>query len=189
MRIIPRTYFRYKFANSVFNGLTVGAIFTMYAPLDPSVFSIGGILLAIGLIIVAKFYDRLIEIHKFFQISMLVELVMVGAVVLYLIHPYTYMTALLVYAGYQFVFTFGSYLVRTETLFLPRRKLLSWLDIYKQSGYLAGLALSWAFYALLSSTFGITDKTETVYLIHWLLLASEAVIIALLTRSFTKETR
>jgi hypothetical protein len=189
MRILPRRYFWYKFVNSVFNGLTVGAIFTMYAPLEPSVFSVGGILLAVGMIVVARYYDYLIRLERFYRISLFVEWVMLFAVLLYLVHPYGYMTALLIYAGYQLVFTFGSYLVRAETLFLPRRRLLSWLDIYKQSGYLAGLALAWGLYRLFEQAWGITENAEKVYAMHWGLLVCEGVIIWSLVRSFSKAER
>lgn len=188
MTILPRRYFWYKFINSIFNGLTVGAIFTMYAPLEPSIFSVGGILLALGMIIVARFYDRLIRIERFYQISLMVEWVMLFAVIYYLLHPYGYMTALVIYASYQLVFTFGSYLVRAETLFLPRRRLLSWLDIYKQSGYLAGLALSWGLYKLFEHTLGLTENTEKVYAMHWLLLVCEGMIIFSLIRAFKQKT-
>ncbi len=188
MTILPRRYFWYKFINSIFNGLTVGAIFTMYAPLEPSIFSVGGILLALGMIIVARFYDRLIRIERFYQISLMVEWIMLFAVIYYLLHPYGYMTALVIYASYQLVFTFGSYLVRAETLFLPRRRLLSWLDIYKQSGYLAGLALSWGLYKLFEHTLGLTENTEKVYAMHWLLLVCEGMIIFSLIRAFKQKT-
>jgi len=40
-------FVKYKFTNSMFTGLSIGAIFTIYKPLSPIVFSIGGIVLAI----------------------------------------------------------------------------------------------------------------------------------------------
>ena len=43
--ILPEWFIRYKFFNSLFLGLSVGAIFTLYAPLEPSIYSLGGVFL------------------------------------------------------------------------------------------------------------------------------------------------
>ena len=186
MRILPRRYIRYKGVNSFFMGLTVGAIFTIYAVLDPSIFSAGGIVLALGMLAVAKMYEKILNLRTFFYISLFVELVMLAMVVWYLLMPYGVTTALLVYAGYQLTFMFGSYLVRAETLFLNRKPILSWLDMAKQIGYLAGMLVSWLFYKILILGFGVTDHTRQVYELHWLLLVTELLIIGLLLRSFEK---
>ncbi len=167
-------------------GLTVGAIFTIYAPLEPSIFSIGGIVLALGMLLIAKFYEKILNLKTFFVISLFVEAVMLALILWYLLRPYGYMTALVVYAGYQVTFMFGSYLVRAETLFLNRKKILSWLDMAKQIGYLAGMVISWIFYRMLETIVGITDHAKEVYELHWLLLVTELVIIWLLVRSFEK---
>ncbi|RUM74570.1 MAG: hypothetical protein DSZ10_01325, partial [Sulfurovum sp.] len=111
LTLIPDWFIRYKFFNSLFTGLSVGSIFVIYTPLKPSIFSFGGIVLALGMLIIAKFYDILLNIRRYFQIGLFVELVMLGLVLLFLAQPYTYMSALLVYAGYQLTFMFGAYLV------------------------------------------------------------------------------
>jgi len=186
LKILPRNYIRYKGVNSFFTGLTVGAVFTIYAALDPSIFSVGGIALALGMLAIAKFYEKILNMRSFFKISLFVEAVMLLLVVWYLLSPYGFATALLVYAGYQLTFMFGAYLVRAETILLNRKKILSWLDMAKQAGYLAGMLLSWLFYKTLQLIFGITDHSQQVYLLHWLLLITEISIIALLLRSFER---
>ena len=183
-RLYPRRYFWYKFVNSLFTGLSIGSIFTIYAPLKPSIYSVGGVLLALGMLIVAKFYEKLMNLKIFFLISILVEIVILFMVGYFLIKPYTYTTALLVYAGYQLTFVFGSYLVRTETIFLKKKKFLSLVDIYKQAGYLSGLVISFIFYRSLEYLLGITTNQDKVYYLHFILLFVEILIIILLIRSF-----
>ncbi|WP_457635572.1 hypothetical protein [Persephonella sp.] len=182
--LYPRRYFWYKFFNSLFTGLSIGSIFTIYAPLKPSIHSIGGVLLAVGMLIVAKFYEKLMTLRIFFFIALFVELVILVLVSYFLIRPYTYSTALFVYAGYQLTFVFGSYLVRTETLFLRKKRLLSLADMYKQAGYLLGLVMSFVFYRSLDIFFMVKTNQEKVYDIHFVLLVVEILIIVLLVRSF-----
>ncbi|WP_457624405.1 hypothetical protein [Persephonella sp.] len=180
----PRRYFWYRFFNSIFTGLSVGSIFTIYVPLKPSIYSVGGILLAAGMLVVARFYEKLMNLRNFFLISVFVEAVVLFLVIFFLLKPYTYTTALLIYAGYQLTFVFGSYLVRTETIFLKKKKFLSLLDMYKQSGYLGGLVVSFLFYQGLERLSGIETNQEKVYLLHFLLLFVELVVIYTLLRSF-----
>ncbi len=187
-RLYPRRYFWYKFFNSLFTGLSIGSIFTIYAPLKPSIYSVGGVLLAIGMLIVAKFYERLMTLRIFFFIALFVELVILVLVSYFLIRPYTYSTALFVYAGYQLTFVFGSYLVRTETIFLRKKRLLSLVDMYKQAGYLLGLVVSFIFYRSIDIFFMIKANQEKVYDIHFVLLVVEVLIIVLLVRSFRIRT-
>ena len=186
LKIIPRYYIRYKGFNSFFTGLTVGAVFTIYAALDPSIFSLGGIFLAIGMFVVAKFYEKILNIKTFYYVSLLVEWVMMFLVAWYLLNPYGFTTALLVYMGYQVTFMFGSYLVRAETLFLHRKQILSWVDMAKQAGYLGGMLVSWLFYKIIVWGWQIEDHAKQVYYLHWLLLLTEIAIIYLLVRSFEK---
>ena len=47
-------YLKYKFFNSLFLGISVGSYITIYSPLDIKTFSIGGIFLAVAMIIIAK---------------------------------------------------------------------------------------------------------------------------------------
>ncbi len=187
MKINPRLYFWYKFFNSSFTGLSIGSIFTIYSPLEPSIYSIGGILLAIGMMIVAKFYEKIMTVEKFFVISLFVEFVILFLVIFFLFKPYTYMTALLIYAGYQLTFVFGAYLVRAETLILRKKHLLSLVDIFKQAGYLVGLVVAFVFYKILEYGFHIETNQDKVYLLHFLLLGVELVIIYLLFRSFKRK--
>ena len=49
----------YKWFNSLFLGVSIGSVFTIYEPLEPSVYSLGGIALAAAMIIVAKFYHKI----------------------------------------------------------------------------------------------------------------------------------
>jgi len=179
----PTWFIRYKFFNSLFLGLSVGAIFTIYAPLKPSIYSVGGIALAIGMLIVARFYQQILNTPWFYRITLLVEIILLLAVGYFLLFPYTYQTALLVYLGYQLTFVFGSYLVRAETLIIKDEATLTTLDTAKQLGYLVGMGGSWLFYKVLEN-YAITDNQTKVYDLHYLLLGIEAIIILLILRSF-----
>jgi len=156
-KIVPGYYLIYKFLNSLFLGLNVGTIFTIYSPLDPSVYSLGGIALALAMLLVAQLYHTIMTLGWFYRISLFVELTVMGLIVWFLLFPYTYFTALLVYAGYQLTFSFGSYLVRAETLALENDELLRRVDSAKQLGYLAGMGLSWIIYKTLEY-FDIADN-------------------------------
>ncbi len=180
-----RPYLYYKFLNSLFLGLSVGSIFVLYTPLSPSIFSLGGIFLAISMLFLAKFYNKIMNIEVFFYITLLVEVVVLLFVSFFLIFNYSYMSALLVYLGYQVTFVFGSYLVRMETIALKKTAIISFADIMKQKGYLVGLVLSYLFYKLLEYL-GTTDKQVQVYDLHIGLLALEVVIIFMIFRSFVK---
>jgi len=164
----------------------VGSIFIIYSPLEPSVYSLGGIVLAAFMLVIATLYEKILNNHYFYRISLLVEIVLLALVVYFLIFSYSYQTALFVYLGYQLTFVFGSYLVRAETLALKSEKILTFVDVAKQSGYLIGMAVSFGFYKLLEFGFDITDNQLQVYNIHYLLLAVEIVIIFLLVKSFSK---
>ena len=186
LRLLPDWFIRYKFVNSFFLGLSVGAIFTIYAPLDPSIYSIGGVALAVAMLIVARLYHRIMTIDWFFRISLFVEMILFAAIAWFLLYPYTYQTALLVYIGYQVTFVFGSYLVRAETLLLPSDTLLTRLDTAKQLGYLAGMIASYLFYKAVALQ-GIESNQDKVYTLHYLLLATEAIVIWLILRSFQRK--
>jgi len=185
LTIQKREFISYKLLNSFFGGISMGTVFIIYSELNPSVFSVGGIALAIGLLIVAKLYTKILDINTFYKISMVVELVMLFAVIYFLIFPYNYTTALLVYIGYQFTFIFGGYLIRAETVFLNRPKLLSFIDVAKQKGYLGGMFFAYVFYKGLEY-FDITSNQEHVYNIHFFLLVLQIAIIYILQKSFKK---
>ncbi|WP_200763743.1 hypothetical protein [Nitrosophilus alvini] len=186
MKLIPKNYLRYKFFNSLFTGLSIGSIFVIYEPLEPSIYSVGGIILAIGMLIIAKFYEVLLNIRKYFIIGLFVEVVILMLVTIFLVKPYDYQTALFVYSGYQLTFMFGAYLVRAETLIVRKKRLLTLVDVSKQKGYLAGMALSYIFYKILEQ-WGLTAKKEQVYDLHFILFAVEFLIIWLFVSSFSKK--
>ena len=68
MKLNEKVFLIYKLFNSAFTGLSIGILFTIYQPLeDPSIYSLGGMVLAIGMLIVAKFYDKLLNIKDFLR--------------------------------------------------------------------------------------------------------------------------
>ena len=186
LKINHRAFISYKFFNSLFTGISVGSIFIIYTPLSPSVYSLGGIVLAALMLVVAMFYAKILNNHYFFRISLFVELVLLAMVVYFLLFSYSYQTALMIYIGYQLSFVFGSYLVRAETLALKKDKILTFVDVAKQAGYLIGLAISFLFYKVLEYRFGIIDNQFQVYNLHYLLVVVEVLIIYLLAKSFSK---
>jgi len=179
-----KEYLKYKFLNSLFLGLSVGSIFILYTPLMPSIYSVGGVLLALGMLVVAKFYYKILNIHYFYKVSLFIELILLSVLVYFLLFSYSYTTALIIYIGYQITFVFGSYLVRAETLFLKKTKFLEYVDVAKQKGYLLGMVFSYFFYTFLEKFFEIHDKQVQVYNIHFLLVCVEVMIIYYLTHSF-----
>ena len=185
MMIIPEWFVRYKFFNSLFLGVSVGAIFTLYTPLEPSIYSLGGIFLAVAMLGVARLYHHILTAYWFFRISLLVEVILLVAMIYFLLQPYTYQTALVIYIGYQVTFVFGSYLVRVETLLLKTNTLLTKLDTAKQLGYLVGMGASYVFYEVLK-TYGINENQDQVYDLHYLLVVIECIVIVLIFKSFKK---
>jgi 3-methyladenine DNA glycosylase AlkC len=93
---------------------------------------LGGIILALAMLFVAKFYSKIMNIYYFFRISLIVEIVAFLLVLYFLLFSYSYVTALFVYIGYQLTFVFGSYLVRAETILIKRSQILTFLDVAKQ---------------------------------------------------------
>ena len=138
-----KNFIVYKFFNSLFLGTSIGSIFIIYSPLEPAIYSVGGIVLAFGLMAVAYFYEKILNIEFFYKISLFVELVILGVIISFLIFSYSYEIALCVYIGYQITFIFGSYLGRVETLLLKEKSILKAVDISKQAGYMFGLLLSY----------------------------------------------
>ena len=184
LRIDNRNFIKYKFLNSLFLGTSIGSVFTIYNPLEPSVYSIGGIFLAIAMILVATQYSRILNINYFYKISLFVELVILLVIIAFLIFSFSYQIAFTVYIGYQLTFIFGSYLVRGETLLLKKEKILTLVDISKQFGYLTGLGTSFLFYKILEYYFNINENQNQVFLIHYFLLTIELLVIIFLIKSF-----
>ena len=186
LTLIPEWFIRYKFFNSLFLGVSVGAIFTLYSPLEPSIYSLGGILLALGMLGVARLYHHILNAYWFFRISLIVEVVLLCAILFFLMKQYNYQSALIMYIGYQVTFVFGSYLVRAETLLLKTDTLLTKVDTVKQIGYLFGMGISYLFYKILS-TQGITENQQQVYMLHYLLIVIEVIVVGLIFKSFKKD--
>ena len=186
MKLKENNFLWYKLLNSSFTGLSVGILFTIYQPLtDPSIYSLGGIVLAAAMLVIAKFYDRLLNIRKFFQISMGVELIMLITLLVFMILQYSFTSALLVYIGYQFTFIFGGYLVRAETLVAQDKELLGKIDINKQLGYLIGLGASFLFYKSLEYGFEISEAKTQISILHYFLVSLQMLIILVLANSFS----
>ena len=186
LRINNRNFIRYKFFNSLFLGTSIGSVFTIYSPLEPAVYSIGGIALAVSMLFIATLYSRILNINSFYKISLFVELVILCVIISFLLFSFNYQIALIVYIGYQITFMFGSYLVRGETLLLKKDRLLTLVDVSKQLGYLVGLGASFLFYKLIEYQFQIIDNQTQVFYIHYFLLLIEISVILFLIKSFEK---
>ncbi|HZF71236.1 hypothetical protein [Sulfuricurvum sp.] len=186
MKLHFRPYLRYKFLNSLFTGMVGGSVFTIYGSLSPSTFSAGGIMLALGLMGMAYVYHHLMRLERFFILSLAAEIIMLGMIGYFLVFPEYQLTALIVYGAYQLSFVFGGYLVRAETHFARKARIMGWIDIAKQQGYLAGLLLSYGFYKLLEY-FDITKASEQVYDLHFILILLESWVIVNLFFAFREK--
>jgi len=186
LRINNRNFIKYKFLNSTFLGTSIGSIFTIYTPLEPAVYSVGGIILAILMLLVATQYSKILNVNYFYRISLFVELIILAVIIAFLLFSFNYQIALLVYIGYQITFMFGSYLVRGETLLLKKDRILTLVDVAKQFGYLIGLASSYIFYNFIEYQFNIIDNQSQVFYIHYFLLIIELLVIIFLIKSFEK---
>ena len=185
--IRPGAFIRYKFLNSLFLGLSVGAVFILYTPLSPAIFSAGGIGLALGTLMVATQYRRILAPGWFFRLSLLVELVTLSGVAAVLILPLELPLALFVYIGYQVTFSLGNYLVRCETLLMVSIEQLRKLDMAKQAGYLLGMAGAWGIYAGLEQFAGIDGRAEQVISLHWVLVMIETLVLVSLWYAFNRD--
>lgn len=186
MQLVEKNFLIYKLLNSSFTGVSIGILFKIYEPLDPEIYSIGGMALAVSMIVIAKFYEKLLNIKSFYQISLFVEVIMLLTVILFLVLGVSLMSALLIYCGYQLTFIFGGYLVRAETLVTHRKELLSKIDMLKQIGYLVGLGASFLFYKVLDMGLGITVPNEQIIVLHYFLILLQSVILLLVITSFKK---
>lgn len=187
MKLLFRSYLRYKFLNSLFTGIAGGSVFTIYGSLSPSTFSIGGIALAIGLMGMAYAYHYLMTLKRFFILSFTAEAVMLLMIIFFLVFSNNPITGLVVYTAYQFSFVFGGYLVRAETHFARKPRIMGWIDVVKQQGYLGGLLLSYLFYKVLES-YNIIHPSEQVYWLHFALIPLEVMIIVYLIRAFKRQS-
>jgi hypothetical protein len=167
----------------VFFGVSVGSIFVLYTPLKPSIYSLGGIVLVLGMLFVVKYYDVLMNLRAFFYATVFVESVVLIFVLAFLIFGYSYMTVLSIYIGYQLTFMLGNYLVRMETIALKKTAILSFVDAMKQKGYLLGMVVSYGFYKLLEYLH-VSDKKEQVYDLHVGLFVLQILILYFVFRAF-----
>ena len=182
-----KRFLAFKFFNSMFTGLSLGTIFIIYSPLDPSIYSVGGISLALATMLIATQYNRLIKIEFFYLISLFVEIVILIIVLAVLIFSLNPLIAAFVYISYQVTFFFGSYLVRCETLLLGSKEILSKVDIFKQLGYLSGLAISFVAYKYFENYLLVTGNSQQVYMMHYGLLVNELIVIFILYFSFDRK--
>ena len=187
MKLNEKEFLAYKLFNSSFTGLSIGILFTIYQPLDPSIYSLGGIFLASAMLVIARFYDRLLNIKNFFRISLAVEVIMLLTIIIFMSLKYSLTSALLIYCSYQITFIFGGYLVRAETLVAQDKELLGRIDVNKQIGYLIGLGTSYLFYKTLELKFDIIDPKVQISSLHYLLCLLQSFIIILLVKSFSKK--
>ena len=186
MQLVEKNFLIYKLLNSSFTGLSIGILFKIYEPLDPEIYSIGGMVLAVAMIVIAKFYEKLLNIQSFYRISLFVEAVMLLTVISFLVLGYSLTSALVIYCGYQLTFIFGGYLVRAETLVTHRKELLSKIDMLKQAGYLVGLGASFVFYKVLDMGLGITVPNDQIIVLHYVLILLQSIILLLVISSFKK---
>ena len=189
MQLNNKWFLTYKLFNSAFTGLSVGILFTIYNPLDPEIYSLGGIILASAMLVLAKFYEKLLNIKSFYFISVLVEACMLITVLVFLILKYSLVSALIIYILYQFTFIFGGYLVRAETLVAQNKEILAKIDINKQIGYLLGLAFSFLIYKVLENSFNISETKDQIIVLHYILLTLQFSILAFLLLSFDKKVK
>ena len=189
MQLNNKWFLTYKLFNSAFTGLSVGILFTIYNPLDPEIYSLGGIILASAMLVLAKFYEKLLNIKSFYFISVLVEACMLITVLVFLILKYSLVSALIIYILYQFTFIFGGYLVRAETLVAQNKELLAKIDINKQIGYLLGLAFSYLIYKVLENSFNMSETKDQIIVLHYILLTLQFSILAFLLLSFDKKVK
>ena len=187
MKLVENNFLIYKLLNSSFTGLSIGILFTIYEPLDPEIYSLGGMVLAGAMLVIAKLYERLLNIKSFYWITLFVEMVMLLTILVFLALQYSLTSALLIYCGYQLTFIFGGYLVRAETLVAHKKELLSKIDVNKQVGYLVGLGASFAFYKVLDLGLEITEPKEQIAILHYFLILLQSLILILALRSFRVE--
>ena len=122
----------------------------------------------------------------FFRIALFVELVMLFWMLVYLLFPFSYKIALLIYISRSITFVFGDYLGRAETHLLKKKKIFSFIDINRQVGLILGMIFAVLYYYVLEHYFLITDNSTLVYYIHFILVFIEFIIIYLLIKSFSK---
>ena len=186
IEINNRNYLKYKFFNSLFLGAGIGSYISQYQPIKISEIAILGIIFAFLSLLIARVYHKIIYKRYFFQISLFVELVMVFWMLFFLIFPFSYKIALLIYVARSLTFLFGDYLQRSETYLLKKKKIFSFIDVNRQIGIIVGMVFAVIYYYILEEYFQITENQKLVYYIHFILFGVECMIIYFLLKSFRK---
>ena len=124
LKINNKAFIRYKFLNSLFFGIAIGSYVTQYEPLKIIDFPIMGIIFSLLAIPIAMLYRRIMTMNYFFKFSLLVEVIMLIWIIAFLINPYSYQIALLIYIARQITFLFGDFLGRAETLFIKKTEMI-----------------------------------------------------------------
>lgn len=187
-----KTYIYFKFFNTLFFGISIGSYVTQYVPLKIEDFPIMGIVFSLLAIPIALLYKKIMTINYFYRISLLVETIMLVWIVMFLIDPWSenkslqnsYEIALIIYIARHITFLFGDFLGRAETIFIKKTSILSSIDTTKQLGAITGMIISVVFYNILEYNFSIKENGSKIFLIHFLLLIIQIVIIILLAKSF-----
>ena len=149
LKINNKAFIRYKFLNSLFFGIAIGSYVSQYEPLKIIDFPIMGIIFSLLAIPIAMLYTRIMTMKYFFKFSLLVEFIMLIWIIAFLIDPYSYQNALLIYIARQITFLFGDFLGRAETIFIKKTEILSSIDVAKQLGAISGMIISVIFYKIL----------------------------------------
>ena len=184
LQINNRAFIKYKFFNSLFFGIAIGSYVVQYEPLKIVDFPIMGIIFSLLAIPIAMLYTKIMTMNYFYKFSLFVEIIMVIWIIAFLISPYSYQIALLIYIARQITFLFGDFLGRAETIFIQKTEILSSIDVAKQLGAISGMIISVIFYKVLDHFYMISDNQTKVFYIHFLLVFIETIIIFLLIRSF-----
>tara|TARA_B100000900_G_scaffold185594_1_gene157363 strand:- start:2542 stop:3114 length:573 start_codon:yes stop_codon:yes gene_type:complete len=181
-----RCYLYYKLYNSLFLGIGIGSYISQYQPIKILEIAILGIIFALLSIIIAKQYQKIININYFFKISLFVEYIMLFWMLAFLIFTFSYKIALLIYICRSITFLFGDYLGRAETHILKNKKIFTFIDINRQKGLILGMIYAVIFYYIVEHFFNISDNQKLVYYIHYILLFLQIYIIFQLNKSFKK---
>jgi putative membrane protein len=184
--INTKTFITYKFINTMFMGIAIGSYVTQYKPIKIDDYPIMGIIFAFLTIGIASLYKRIMKIDYFFKFLLTVELIMLVWIIFFLVYPYSYQVALLIYIARSITFLFGDFLGRAETIFLNKTEILSSIDIFKQIGNISGMILSVLFYKWIEETYLISDNESKVYYIHFILASLQVIIIFLVFKSFRR---
>mgnify|MGYP001567403682 FL=1 len=185
--INTKIFITYKFINTMFMGIAIGSYVTQYKPIKIDDYPIMGIIFAILTIGIASLYKRIMKIDYFFKFLLIVESIMLIWIIFFLIYPYSYQVALLIYIARSITFLFGDFLGRAETIFLNKTETLSSIDIFKQLGNISGMIFSVLFYKWIEETYLISDNESKVYYIHFLLVILQVIIIFLVFKSFQRK--